>query len=54
MTYSKDDVSPDGSHIQEIKALPTPTSKEELQSFLGMIQYLASFIPKVCDQTDAL
>ena len=54
MTYSKDGVSPDESRIQEIKALPTPTTKPKLQSFLGMIQYLARFIPKLSDQTDAL
>ena len=50
----KDGVSPDESRIQEIKALPTPTTKQELQSFLGMIQYLAHFIPRLSDQTDAL
>ena len=54
MTCSKDGVSPDESCIQEKKVLPTPTTKQELQSFLGMIQYLAHFIPKLSDQTDAL
>ena len=54
ITYNKEGVSPDESHIQDIKALPTPSTKQELQSFLGMIQYLARFIPKLSDQTDAL
>ena len=52
--YIKDGVSPDESRIQHIKALPTRTTKQELQSFLGMIQYLAHFIPKLSDQTDVL
>ena len=54
MTYSKNCVSTAESRIQEIKDLSTPTTKQELQSFLGMIQYLACFIPEISDQTDAL
>ena len=54
MTYNKDGISPDESCMQEIKALPTPTTKQELQSFWGKIQYLAHFTQKLSDQTDAL
>ena len=45
MTYSKDGVSSDESRIQEIKALPTPTTKQELV-FLGDDSILGTFHSK--------
>ena len=32
----------------------TPTYKKDLQKFLGMVNYLAGFIPKLSDLTDIL
>ncbi|SGY15130.1 BQ5605_C013g07258 [Microbotryum silenes-dioicae] len=37
-----------------ILALPVPTNKKELQSFLGMVEYNARFIPMLMDDTAPL
>ncbi|SCV70782.1 BQ2448_3544 [Microbotryum intermedium] len=37
-----------------ILALPVPTNKKELQSFLGMVEYNARFIPMLVDDTAPL
>ena len=48
-----------GSHsdpeiCDRIKSKPKPTSREELQQFLGMIQYLSPFIPELIAKSAAL
>ena len=45
------------SKIKAIKDWPTPTNVKELQSFLGMVNYLSRFIPnlsRLCAQLQAL
>ena len=46
-TLSKDGLKPDQKKTEAITAMPTPKSKEELQRFLGMLTYLAKFIPNL-------
>jgi hypothetical protein len=54
MVYSSQGVRPDWRKTQEIAKLPSPTSVKELQQFLGMVQYLAPFIPKLSEYTASL
>ena len=43
---SKKGVKPDPQKIKAITDMETPTHKEELQRFLGMVTYLSKFIPR--------
>ena len=52
--YSKNRVRPDPVKVQAIAELKEPTNTTELQSFLGMITYLAPYIPKLSDHTAPL
>ena len=52
--YSKNGVHPDSVKVQAIAELKEPTNTTELQSFLGMITYLAPYIPKLSDHTAPL
>ena len=48
---SKDGLSPDNTKVQPIKVWPVPTNHKELQSFLGMVNYLSkflAFLPDLC------
>ena len=38
-------VSPDPSKIQMLTDVPPPMTKKELQSFLGILNYLSKFSP---------
>ena len=52
--YDAEGVHPDPEKVEEIHRLTTPTSTVELQQFLGIVQYMAPFIPKLSDHTDCL
>ena len=54
MIYDADGVHPDPEKTTEIKNLPSPKNVTELQQFLGMVQYMSPFIPKLADHTAAL
>ena len=54
MVYTKDGVRPDPKKTEEIANLPSPSSVKELQQFLGMVQYMSSFIPNLSDKTSVL
>ncbi|KAL4092419.1 hypothetical protein QTP88_026920 [Uroleucon formosanum] len=43
--FNMQGVMPDPERIKIIKELSSPTNKKQLQSFLGMINYLRAFIP---------
>eukprot|EP00795_Rhopilema_esculentum_P009803 gene9803-18365_t len=47
-------VEADPAKITAILSMPEPTSKKELQRFLGMITYLGKFIPNLSDLTAPL
>ena len=51
MVYTTKGLRPDPRKCQEIKDLPTPKDVKSLQQFLGMIQYLAPFVPKLSEKT---
>ena len=45
---------PDPHKVDAIVRMPAPTDKAELSSFLGMVNYLAPYIPKLSDCTAVL
>ena len=52
--YSKNGVSPDPVKVQAINDLSVPKNTAEVQSFLGMITYLAPFVPNLSLHTAPL
>ena len=50
-SFSKEGMRPDDSRVKAICDMPAPTDKKALQRFLGMINYLASFIPNLAEET---
>ena len=44
---SEKGISPDPENVKAIKEMPFPSSKQDLQCFLGMIAYLSKFIPQL-------
>jgi transposase InsO family protein len=52
--YSKDGVRPDPAKVQAIDDIAIPTNVTELQSFLGMITYLSTYIPNLSSHTTPL
>ena len=54
MVYTVEGVRPDPKKTREIADLPSPTCVKELQQFMGMVQYLAPFIPKLSDKTSVM
>ena len=47
--YTPEGVKPDPSKIDAIKRMEAPSTKQELQSFLGMVNYLSSYIHHMSD-----
>ena len=47
-------VHPDPDKVYEIQNLPAPACVNELQQFLGIVQYMSPFIPKLAEHTDPL
>ena len=44
-TYTTDEHKPAQNKIQAIVEMPPPCTKKEVQSFIGMINYLTKFLP---------
>ena len=53
-TVSADGVKPDPTKINAILDMPVPKSKTDLQCFLGMINYVAQFVPNLSQTTAPL
>ena len=47
-------IKPNEEKIEAIQKLKLPENTKELKSFLGAIQYMAKFLPKLSEQTDRL
>ena len=45
---------PDPKKVQGITELTAPTDKQQLQSFLGMVNYMGTFIPNLSHHTELL
>ena len=54
MIYDADGVHPDPTKCAEIQALLSLKNMTELQQFLGIVQYMSSFIPRLADHTAPL
>ena len=52
--FSDQGVKPDPKKIREIKNMPTPTNKSDLQRFLGMVTHLGKFIPDLSPKAKCL
>ena len=48
---TRDGVKPDPQKVNAIKEINTPEDKKELQRFMGMVNYLAKFIPNLSNVT---
>ena len=44
-------ISPDPQNVKAISEMPKPTSKTDLQRFLGMVVYLPKFTPNLSNKT---
>ena len=51
---SKDGLKPDAEKIRVVEDMPRPTSKQEVLSLLGFVNYLSRFLPKLADVVRAL
>ena len=54
LIWDSNGAHPDPQKCDNIKNKPAPTSIKELQQFLGIIQYMSPFIPKLSSHTDPL
>ena len=52
--YSREGVKPDPKKIQGIEEMTVPETKQQLQSFLGMVTYMGNFIPHLSHHTELL
>ena len=52
--YDASGVHPDPEKVEEIQQLTAPTCVNEIQQFLGIVQYMSPFIPNLADHTEIL
>ena len=52
--YTQQGVMPDPKKVQAIKQMQVPSTKQGLQSFIGMINYLSQFVLSISDLTTPL
>jgi hypothetical protein len=54
MIHGINGIKPDPNKVEDLQAMPSPTSKKELQEFLGLIQYLSPFIDNLSERAAPL
>ena len=52
--YGKDGIKPDPSKIEDIRKMPTPQDREDLPRSIGLMNYLAAYIPHFADKVSPL
>ena len=52
--FSAQGIKPDPMKIQAVQDLPTPQTQKQLQSFLGLVNYLQPFLPGIASKTTFL
>ena len=52
--YSAQGMHPDPKKVQGITEMTAPKDKQQLQSFLGMVNYMGTFIPNLSHHTELL
>ena len=53
-TYTTDGRKPSSDKVQAITNMPQPVNKKELQSFIGMVNYLSKFTPRLSELAECL
>ena len=53
-TYTTSGHKPTKSKVSAITAMPWPTNKKEVQSFIGMINYLSQFLPRLSELAEPI
>ena len=53
-TYTTDSCKPSSDKVQSITNMPQPVNKKELQSFIGMMNYLSKFTPRLSELAECL
>ena len=53
-TYTTDGQKPSSDKVQAIASMPQPVNKKELQSFIGMVNYLSKFTPRWSELAECL
>ena len=53
-TYTTDGHRPSSDKVQAISCMPQPLNKKELQSFIGMVNYLSKFTPRLSELAECL
>ena len=51
---NKDGIKPDTKYIDKVIKLKEPTTKKEVERFLGMVQWLGKFIPNLSKYTEPI
>ncbi|OJT13579.1 Transposon Ty3-I Gag-Pol polyprotein, partial [Trametes pubescens] len=51
---SRAGIQPDGAKVEKIANWPTPKNASEVRSFLGLVRYVASFLPRLAELTTVL
>ena len=49
MTYTTQGHKPSDTKVKAITEMPKPTNLKDLQTFLGMVQYLSKFSPRIAE-----
>ncbi len=52
--YSNTGIRPDPGRIEDIHAIPSPQDKEDLQKFLGLMNYVSTYIPHFATKAASL
>ena len=53
-TYITDDHKPAQSKVSAISEMPPPTCKKQVQSFIGMVNYLSKFLARLSELTEPI
>ena len=53
-TYTTDGCKPAQSKVSAISELPPPTSKKQVQSFIGMVNYLSKFLARLSELAEPI
>ena len=53
-TYTTDGCRPSSDKVQAISCMPQSLNKKELQSFIGMVNYLSKFTPRLSELAECL
>ena len=52
--YTDHGIIPDPAKVNNIKMIPTPETKEDLQRFLGLMTNMSSYIPNYSAESEPL